>query len=457
VTTLDRDADVRRAYAADVSGLVMIPDAVARPREIAEVVDLVRDCMGTRTPITPAGGQTSTTGASITDSGVLLSLRAMDRVIDFDSTRRTMRVEAGANLGELKRAAAEQGLLFPPDPTSEDDVTIGGAIACNASGARSLRYGATRPWVLGLTVVTAGGEIMELRRQGLEKNTAGYALANEPVDWFVGSEGTLGIIVAAELALIPAPSRVSGLAIPFPDETGALSFVAAARQSATLGPRCMEYFDDLASEIAADAASSPGRGVSWPGGGRPTVYVEDAGESEPPLDDWLRLAEEQGAVADDMVVYSSAAELREARRIRHAIPATMNERGASRRDAGGRKLSTDWAVPYRSLHEAIQHARALADSVGIAPPVIYGHAGNGHPHENFIAEDGDDLRRVEAVIEETLRFVLSIGGTVAAEHGIGKLKRRWLPLQATPVQLAVMRAVKQALDPEGLLSPGNVL
>jgi glycolate oxidase len=457
VTTLDRDADVRRAYAADVSGLVMIPDAVARPREIAEVVDLVRDCMGTRTPITPAGGQTSTTGASITDSGVLLSLRAMDRVIDFDSTRRTMRVEAGANLGELKRAAAEQGLLFPPDPTSEDDVTIGGAIACNASGARSLRYGATRPWVLGLTVVTAGGEIMELRRQGLEKNTAGYALANEPVDWFVGSEGTLGIIVAAELALIPAPSRVSGLAIPFPDETGALSFVAAARQSATLGPRCMEYFDDLASEIAADAASSPGRGVSWPGGGRPTVYVEDAGESEPPLDDWLRLAEEQGAVADDMVVYSSAAELREARRIRHAIPATMNERGASRRDAGGRKLSTDWAVPYRRLHEAIQHARALADSVGIAPPVIYGHAGNGHPHENFIAEDGDDLRRVEAVIEETLRFVLSIGGTVAAEHGIGKLKRRWLPLQATPVQLAVMRAVKQALDPEGLLSPGNVL
>jgi glycolate oxidase len=457
VTTLDRDADVRRAYAADVSGLVMIPDAVARPREIAEVVDLVRDCMGTRTPITPAGGQTSTTGASITDSGVLLSLRAMDRVIDFDSTRRTMRVEAGANLGELKRAAAEQGLLFPPDPTSEDDVTIGGAIACNASGARSLRYGATRPWVLGLTVVTAGGEIMELRRQGLEKNTAGYALANEPVDWFVGSEGTLGIIVAAELALIPAPSRVSGLAIPFPDETGALSFVAAARQSATLGPRCMEYFDDLASEIAADAASSPGRGVSWPGGGRPTVYVEDAGESEPPLDDWLRLAEEQGAVADDMVVYSSAAELREARRIRHAIPATMNERGASRRDAGGRKLSTDWAVPYRLLHEAIQHARALADSVGIAPPVIYGHAGNGHPHENFIAEDGDDLRRVEAVIEETLRFVLSIGGTVAAEHGIGKLKRRWLPLQATPVQLAVMRAVKQALDPEGLLSPGNVL
>jgi glycolate oxidase len=457
VTTLERDADVRRAYSADVSGLVMIPDAVARPREIAEVVDLVRDCAGSRTPITPAGGQTSTTGASITDSGVLLSLRAMDRVIDFDASRRTVRVEAGANLGELKRAAAEQGLLFPPDPTSEDDVTIGGAIACNASGARSLRYGATRPWVLGLTVVTASGEVMELRRQGLEKNTAGYALANEPVDWFVGSEGTLGIIVAAELALIPAPSRVSGLAIPFPDETRALAFVAASRESETLGPRCIEYFDDLASEIAADAASTPGRGVSWPGGGRPTVYVEDAGESEPPLDDWLRLAEEQGAAADDMVVYSSAAELREARRIRHAIPATMNERGAARRGAGGRKLSTDWAVPYRRLHDAIRHARDAADAVGVAPPVIYGHAGNGHPHENFIAEDADDLKRVESVIEETLRFVLSIGGTVAAEHGIGKLKRRWLPLQATPVQLAVMRAVKQALDPEGLLAPGNVL
>jgi glycolate oxidase len=452
-----RDPDICRAYAADASGLIMIPDAVARPTETVEVVELLREAHAARTPVTAAGGQTSTTGASITDSGVLLSLGAMSRIVDIDSDRRTMRVDAGANLAEVKRAAAAAGLLFPPDPTSEEDVTIGGAIACNASGARSLRYGATRPWVLGLTVATAAGELLELRRQGLEKNTAGYALANEPVDWFVGSEGTLGVIVAAELALLPLPTRVTGLALPFPGEEAALGFVVAARESATLGPRCIEYFDALATAIAGAAAAEGAGPAAWPQDAAAVVYVEDAGDDEPQLDEWLALAEAHGALTDDVVAYDSDAELREARRARHAVPATMNERGASHADAGGRKLSTDWAVPYRKLSEALRYARATAREARIDPPVIYGHAGNGHPHENFIARDAVERERVEKVIEATLKHVLSLGGTVSAEHGIGKIKRRWLPLQATPLQLGVMRAIKRELDPLGLLAPGNVL
>jgi FAD/FMN-containing dehydrogenase len=134
----------------------------------------------------------------------------------------------------------------------------------------------------------------------------------------------------------------------------------------------------------------------------------------------------------------------------------MNERGASFRAAGGRKLSTDWAVPYRRLPDAIAEARALADRAGIDQAVIYGHAGSGHPHQNFIARDAAERESVEGVIESTLRRVLSLGGTVSAEHGIGKLKRRWLPLQAAPAQLGVMRAVKRELDPLGILAPGNI-
>jgi FAD/FMN-containing dehydrogenase len=156
------------------------------------------------------------------------------------------------------------------------------------------------------------------------------------------------------------------------------------------------------------------------------------------------------------LVFDGEARLREARRLRHSIPATMNERGARHRDAGGRKVSTDWAVPYRKLPEAIHAARSLVKQAGIDEPVIYGHAGNGHPHQNFIARDARELTTIERVVEETLKRVLALGGTVAAEHGIGKIKRKWLSLQMNPLQIS-MTAVKRDLDPHGILAPGNIL
>ena len=453
--SISTDPDVRRAFSTDASGLALVPEGVARPGGVEEVVALVRAAARDRTPITAAGGQTSTTGASITDAGVILSLRGLDRVLDVDRAAETAWVQAGVPLGEFKRLVAAEGLMFAPDPTSEEDVTIGGAIACNASGARSLRYGATRAHVTALRVVLASGELIEVRRPGLEKNTAGYALAQDPVDWFVGSEGTLGVIVEAQVRLLPRPVRVTGLAIPFDGEIGALGFVVAARESPAVDPRCLEYFDGLALEIARSVHSDQRWAVSAAG----MVYVEEASTDggEPPLDAWLAMAETHGALTDDVLVFEGEAALREARRLRHAVPATMNERGGRHRAAGGRKLSTDWAVPHRRLAEAITEARRLARIAGVPTPVIYGHAGSGHPHENFIAEDTATRERTEAVIEATLRHVIALGGTVAAEHGIGKVKRRWLPLQATAQQLGVMRAVKRELDPHGILAPGNVI
>jgi FAD/FMN-containing dehydrogenase len=449
---VNRDLSLRESHAMDASGLRLVPEGVARPASLAQVVDVVRECIAAATPITPAGSQTSTTAASITDRGVLLSMRAMDRVIDLDVAARTIRVEAGALVGDVKRLAAAEGLLFAPDPTSEDTCTVGGAIACNASGARTLRYGATRAHVRALTVVMANGETVELRRTPLEKNTVGLHPVHEPVDWFVGSEGTLGIVVAAELALLPLPERVTGLALPFADESSALAFVVAARGSA-LAPRCLEYFDSLAIGLTRDAHGD----LLAAGGTTALVYAEDAGEDDPDLDVWLALAERFGAVADDTRVFQGEGPLREAREARHAVPSTMNERGARRREAGGRKVSTDWAVPYRRLGEAIAAARGLADKAGIEQAVIYGHAGNGHPHQNFIANDAADLERIESVVARTLETVIGMGGTVAAEHGIGKIKRKWLPLQLSPLQLGMMSAIKRELDPQGLLAPGNVM
>ena len=452
---ISHDESVRQAYATDVSGLVLVPDGVARPTSADEVSALLAESNASGMPVTAAGGQTSTTGASICDRGTLLSLRAMARVIDIDPVARTAWVEPGALVGELKRLCAQHELLFAPDPTSEEECTIGGAIACNASGARSLRYGATRPHVRALRVALADGTITDLRRTSLEKNTVGYAFAQDPVDWFIGSEGTLGVIVGAELTLLPLPEHVMGFAIPFAHETDALAFVVAARESLEVSPRCIEFFDVLALDIARTAEGSSG----WALGAEAFVYVEDAPPrgADPAMDAWLALAEGNGAVVEDVRVYDGEGALREARRIRHAVPAHMNERGAARRPHGGRKVSTDWAVPYRSLARAIRRARSLASEAGIEQAVIYGHAGNGHPHQNFIAHDADELARIERVVEATLREVIALGGTVAAEHGIGKIKKKWLPMQMSPLQIRAMSAMKNELDPKSILAPGNVL
>ncbi|MEN9507664.1 MAG: hypothetical protein RLZZ621_227, partial [Gemmatimonadota bacterium] len=323
---------------------------------------------------------------------------------------------------------------------------------------RSLRYGATRSHVRALTVVLADGSVREFRRPALEKNTVGYPIAHDPVDWFVGSEGTLGVVVAAELALHPLPHQVLGLAIPFRRETDALAFVVAAREARDVHPRCLEYFDQGAMTIARAAEGT----AHWAEGATAMVYVEETGAQEAdeaplPLEAWLSLADAHAALVDDIRAYDAPASLAAARHMRHAVPATMNERGAARRPFGGRKVSTDWAVPYRRLADALHVAHRLADEAGIDRGIAYGHAGNGHPHQNFVAQDADALRRIEQVVQATLREVIAMGGTVAAEHGIGKLKRRWLPMQASADQLRMMRAIKQELDPLGILAPGNVL
>ncbi|HEV7387503.1 MAG TPA: FAD-binding oxidoreductase [Gemmatimonadaceae bacterium] len=450
---LSSDKSVREAYEADASGLHLVPELVARPDSIEEVVEVVRRAAADRIAITCAGAQTSTTAASITDRGILLSLRSIAGVT-LDAEAKTITAGPGALVGDIKRTAAAAGLLFAPDPTSEEESTIGGAIACNASGARTFKYGATRQHVQSIRVVLANGDLKTFRRSNLEKNTVGYSFAHDPIDWFIGSEGTLGIVVEAELSLLPLPTHVVGLAVFFRTEADALKFVIAARESRTVAPRCIEYFDDQAIAIARGSTS----GANIPAASTAMVYVEEEIMDDPDssLGRWSDLLE---ATAPDFepLVFDGEARLRDARQMRHSIPSTMNERGAKYFRSGGRKVSTDWAVPYARLGEAIERARQIAVALDIAPPVIYGHAGNGHPHQNFVARDEGELATIERAVEDTLRHVITLGGTVAAEHGIGKLKRRWLPLQMNALQIAIMSAVKKELDPDGLLAPGNIL
>lgn len=458
---LTSDIDVRRAYSRDVSGLELVPEVVARAGSIADVVEVVHEAGRLGIQVTPAGAQTSTTGASIVDHGILLSMHAMNRILHIDPAARLARVQPGVSIGALNEELAPLGLRFAPDPTSENDATIGGAIACNASGARSLRYGATRPHVRGVKLVNSEADVVDLRRPQLEKNTVGFHIAQDPVDWIVGSEGTLGVVVEAELSLVKKPAREIGLAIPFATERAALAFVVAAREQSDRAvvarAQCLEYFDSQALSIARTHIGSP----HWMADAEAIVYLEQPFEDESSidavLDVWLSIADTFDARADAIDVYDDAAALRDARRFRHAVPAFMNERGAARHAHGGRKVSTDWAVPFRALADAIDAAHRFADARGVPRAVTYGHAGNGHPHQNFIAHDAEELARIMAVVEETIHHVLSIGGTVAAEHGLGKLKRHWLGIQMSETQLRVMRAIKQTLDPRGMFAPGNII
>jgi FAD/FMN-containing dehydrogenase len=230
--------------------------------------------------------------------------------------------------------------------------------------------------------------------------------------------------------------------------------VISARESSFVSPRCIEYFDAKAVEIARSSEINP----TIPEHSEAMVYVEEelTSDLDETLGHWAQLLDSTDSTAEP-IVFDGEARLKEARRIRHSVPATMNERGNRHRPSGGRKVSTDWAVPYRRLGEALITARALADKSGIEQAVTYGHAGNGHPHQNFLARDLEELTTIEEVVEQTLREVLALGGTVSAEHGIGKLKRKWLPLQMNPLQISMMRAVKKELDPLGILAPGNIL
>lgn len=453
---ITRDESVRRSYAADASGLELLPDAVARPATREELRDVVCQAASQRMAITPAAGMSSMTAGPICDHGVVLSVRGLDRIIDIDRTRMTVRVEPGIGVADLKRRLAAEGLLFAPDPTSEEEAALGGSIACNASGARSLKYGPTRRHVAGLTVVMASGEVVEYHRSRVEKNTVGYAAVQDPVDWFIGSEGTLGVVVEAELSLVPLPERVTGLGFPFPDQRTALAFVRAAREAMRadrIDPRCLEFLDTRALEIVR--AQEGGSG--WIGEAFIYTEQEHRGDIELDYDAWLALAEASGALVDDVLVFDDDAKIRVARLVRHAVPVTMLERGNAFMAEGGRRIATDWAVPYPLLERALAIAREAAERHGVALPTVYGHSGNGHPHQDYVARNHAEVEVVERVIRETLEQVMAMGGTVAAEHGIGKLKRKWMPLQLSPAQQAVMRGIKQALDPQGLMAPGNIL
>lgn len=461
------DPDVLEGYKEDASGLVGAPSGVVRARDSRDVVEAMNWARGNHVALTPVGARTSTTGsAAPIHGGLVVSLERLQTIERIASD--VVRVGAGFNVGALKKSLGEEGWLYPPDPTSENDCTLGGTIATNASGPRSLKYGATRPYLRALEVVLPNGVLREYRRRDLEKDTTGYGMLADPLQWFVGAEGTLGMVTAAELQLVPLPEQILSFFVYFPTLEMALDAVLWLRGNfsrkerpdgpwKTVSPRCIELFDDEALKIIRGKAS--GFGVTIPEEAGALLFLEQelrTEDEESCMEAWFEILMAITPMAESVTVAENRARQRNLRDLRHHVPATLNEEARSYREEGGRKISTDWAVPLDRLHEAVEEATQICASTQIAHRIRYGHIGNGHPHFNLIARNASELERASAAAKEMAKMAVRYGGTPAAEHGLGKVKSSFLEIVHPPEVIQAMRAMKHQIDPQGLLAPGNL-
>ncbi len=441
----------------DASGLRGSADRLIVPAEEAGVVEALRAASAEGIPVTVIGAGTGVTGGSVPACGWALSLEKLKRL---EIGRGYAIAGPGVLLGELHAAAQAAAQLYPPDPT-ETSASIGGNIATNASGSRSFRYGATRRWVERLRVVLADGSVRDVTRgepidfdpgsiplPAVTKNTAGYLLrpGMDWVDLFVGSEGTLGVVTEARLKLIPAPCAVVAGVIFFPSDEAALDAVEDWRVSAA--PRMLEYMD------APSLALLRRRFVEIPAAARAAILFDQELESDddPELDRWLSRIEASAALADDSWMALSAADRERFRKLRHALPELVND---TVRLSGALKMNSDYAVPPDRNREMLACYRRRLEEEFPGRYVLFGHIGDAHVHINIFSDPARP-EHAAGLLVEFAQAAVALGGTVSAEHGLGKRKAHLLRLQYSAAQLAAMRAVKRRLDPHNILGRGTL-
>lgn len=458
------------AYTADVV-LEGAPDAVVRPRTEADVIEVLRFAHGNAIPVTAAGGQTSVTGSSVADGGILLATEKMDRILDIGTHPATGRpvavAEPGIFLGDFQRALEDAGWFYPPDPTSRNEARLGATVATNATGEDTLLYGPTRVWIRELRVVRADGTVQTLTRApddhpSAEKGGAGYTLdAPGEIDHVIGSEGTLAVVTRVTVDLIPKPPAcLAGVAF-FPGLESALAFVVAARRAAELRPRALELLD--AGSLALVRAND--EGFRWPeAAGAAVVFKQeyaDAKDRDRMVSGWLALLEgvlkDAGAAgwADHVLVVEDTAGLERLRAFRHRVPASVNERVQTLKSRGGGKVATDWWVPVERIPRFLPDWMRRVAEAGL-DALAFGHIGNGHPHVNFFPVSAAETERARALVREMCREAVALGGGVAGEHGLGKIKRDLLAIQHPRERIQAMIDMKRTWDPRWILGPGNL-
>jgi len=427
----------------ETEALVFVPDAAVRPAEKGAVARIVRLAWEHGVPLTARGGGTGLSGGALpVRGGIVLSLDRLDRILEIDEDNMIVRVEPGVITQTLQEAVEALGLFYPPDPASRGSCTIGGNLAENAGGPRAVKYGVTSDWVLGLEVVLADGSVV--RTGGAcRKDVTGYDLTH----LFVGSEGTLGIITEATLRLIPYPPARALLLAAFPDIHSGLDGVLSVFRRLT--PSVCEYLEAAALEAAALHLDRP---LPVPGAGS-YVFLEVDGDTGEQVETQMLASGEALEAAGSLEILVAQ------------NPRETEELWSLRRAAGEavKALSTykeeDCVVPRASIAELVHGVKEIARRHGIVT-ICYGHAGDGNIHVNILRQGASDRiwnEELPKAIEEIFKLTVSLGGTISGEHGIGFSQKRYLPIRMSACEIDLLRSVKQAFDPRGILNPGKIL
>ncbi|TQM82131.1 glycolate oxidase [Saccharothrix saharensis] len=435
------DVDVTASYQRDMMPLAPYgqPLAVVLPTSAEQVQAVVRACAATGTPIVPRGAGSGLSGAAnAVDGCVVLVTTKMNAIVEIDPDNRLAVVEPGVVNLDLRGAVEKHGLFYPPDPSSYDWCTIGGNLSTNAGGLCCVKYGVTTDSVLGLDVVLADGELLRTGRRTV-KGVAGYDLTK----LFVGSEGTLGVITRATLALRPLPQAPATLVAAFARTADA---GAAVSRVVTEGivPSLMEIMDRttiraveqyLKTDLNAGAALLLCQSDS---GG-------EAGRRE-------LAAIEQACVAAGAELVYATEDLGEGRDLLAARRAVLTAL-----EVYGAWLTDDVCVPRTKIADLIAGCERISAAAGLRIAVV-GHAGDGNMHPTIVYDptSADEFARARRAFDEILELGLALGGTITGEHGVGKIKREWLAREIGPVGLRVHREIKHALDPGNLFNPGSM-
>ena len=485
------------------------------PTTVENIAWVIEEALKNGKKLTMAGGRTGICGGSVPDNSWLVSIDRMKKILDISCSEEDnskgevfyITLEAGVRLNEISQklndrdfgilngctellTKSKKGYFYPPDPT-ETTATIGGTAATNASGARTLKFGPTRNFIYGLDIILANGYLLSLKRgdvfskdgyfylKGYDieikipvpqykipetKHSAGF-YSSEPmdiIDLFIGSEGVLGIISSVTIMVIAEPEYiVSGMAF-FNNEEDVVSFVEDSRTTIT-NVTCLEYFDRLAIKLLKQLRDEQGTVSEIPElpGSVMGVYFESFVENKEEVKDTLINWEEEidkcSGLSDISIASLGSKDLNRFKVIRHSIPEMINRRISEikRKAPPVHKVGTDMAVPDGYLLRMLSFYREKLDLSGIEY-IIFGHIGNNHLHVNMIPENEAELRIAEGLYLDFAKKAVEFGGSVSGEHGIGKLKKKYLNVQFTSKEIGKMKTVKAVLDPEGILNPGDL-
>ena len=433
-------------YLEDASGYRGHADQILIPTNEAELLTILHNASRNQVSITISGAGTGVTGGRVAQGGWVISLEKFRR-LDIHQGRGI--AGAGISLEALQAAAEHTGQFYAPDPT-ERTASIGGTIATNASGSRSFRYGSTRRHIVRLRVALMDGRVLNVQRgdrvdfdvpqiplPNTTKNTAGYQLSPgmDWIDLFIGSEGTLGIVTEAEVQLLKKPGDVLAGVVFFPSDEAALDAVDSWRN--VEGLRMIEYFDRNSLDFLRQ------RHPETPLDSGAALLIE---QENGDIDFWSDHAPEDSWFA------ASDQDRERFRRFRHALPELVND---TMRRRGFLKLNSDYAVPLERNREmlAYYHAGLREQELDY---VIFGHLGDAHVHVNILPNSEPQFQSGQDLMLEFARHAVALGGTVSAEHGLGKRKAHLLNLQYTAEQIESMKKVKKHLDPNWLLNRGNL-